>query len=422
MLGCKRCSQVNVRIAHDIRHYRFPRGQEVRLDSRRSIRMGSAIVKPDSVMVKPLRVFWQRISDGVEIQQLWTQFRVEARASYELYSKEVESSLPEGEARWKRSLKVTGILFWAMMVKLSPGRRVVFLIALVLLTIPLVSFRYQGLIFWGGTGFLILIALELADRVMMKRDLEIAREIQNWMMPAAPPAVPGVDIAFASRAANTVAGDYYDAFVRSIAEDSAAWPPAPERPERLLLVVADVAGKSVPAALLMATLQASLRTMAGLPISLLELVERLNQYACTQSFGGRRFTTAFLAELEPAIGRLIYVNAGHNWPVLRRFTGAIERLEIGGLPLGIMREARYESGNTSLAAGDLLLIFTDGLIEAEDEKQQEFGEPRMLEIVDTVSDKRAADVLNQLVGSVDAFVGPARQHDDITCMVLRTFN
>ena len=314
-----------------------------------------------------------------------------------------------------------------MMMKLSPGRRVLFLIALLFLASSSCSFRYeetdiqmQGLAFLGGIALLILLALELADRVMMKRDLEIAREIQSWLMPAAPPAVPGLDIAFATRPANTVAGDYYDAFFRPAAGNSEPQSPAPACPERLLLVVADVVGKSVPAALLMATLQASLRTLAELPTSLMELVGRLNQYVCAQNVGGLRFTTAFLAELEPASGRLMYVNAGHNWPVLRRASGAIERLEIGGLPLGIMPHARYECGITNLAASDLLLIFTDGLAEAEDEKEQEFGEARMLGIMNTAFGKSAADVLHQLMASVDAFVGLARPHDDITCMVLRT--
>jgi sigma-B regulation protein RsbU (phosphoserine phosphatase) len=255
---------------------------------------------------------------------------------------------------------------------------------------------------------LILLALELADRVTMKRDLEIAREIQSWLMPAAPPSVPGVEIAFTTRPANTVAGDYYDAFFRPL-----------EGRERLLLVVADVAGKSVPAALLMATLQASLRTLAALPGSLLELTARLNQYACAQNLGGRRFTTAFLAELEPETGRLSYVNAGHNWPVLRRASGTTERLETGGLPLGIMAAAPYQSGSTRLSAGDLLLIFTDGLVEAEDEREQEYGEERMLSILASTGGGTAHEVLKRMMTSVDGFVGYTRQHDDITCMVVR---
>jgi len=365
------------------------------------------------------RKFWQRVTEGVEMQQLWAQFRADARASYKLYAEDVDWTRTEGESRSRRFRRVARALFWAMMMKLSPGRRVLFLISLVFLFLPGFGLRIgdnelrmSNLAFPGGVGLTMLLALELSDRVTMKRDLEIAREIQSWLMPAAAPAVPGVDIAFATRPANTVAGDYYDAFFRPVAPDDVA------HAARLLLIVADVAGKSIPAALLMATLQASLRTLAALPGSLLELVGRLNEYACVQNQGGARFTTAFLAELEPATGCLVWVNAGHNWPALHHSSGEIERLETGGLPLGIAKGARYESGVTTLAANDLLLIFTDGLVEAENEREDEYGEPRMLEVLSEASGT-AAQVLTQLMSSADKFVGLTRQHDDITCMVLR---
>jgi sigma-B regulation protein RsbU (phosphoserine phosphatase) len=217
------------------------------------------------------------------------------------------------------------------------------LIALILLVLPDIRFAYNGEVidtsdskFFAGVALLILRTLELADRVTMKRDLEIARGIQSWLMPSTAPTVPGVDIAFATQPANTVASDYYDAFF------------GPKY--RLLIVLADVAGMSVPEALLTATLQASLRTLAALPGSLDELVGRVNRYSCKQSLNGRRFTTAFLAELEPATGCLTYVNAGHNWPVLRRASGAIARLEAGGLPLGISAAAPYRWRNRDAGA------------------------------------------------------------------------
>jgi hypothetical protein len=363
-------------------------------------------------MARKLRNFWQRISEGIAVQQLWAQFRADAHSSYQFYSKEVDHEPLQGESRWKRFWRIARGLFWAMMMKLSPARRVLLLIALVLLFLPGIrisegdqksdSVETQ---FFGGVVLVVLLALELSDRVAMKRDLEIAREIQSWLMPSEAPQVPGVDIAFASRPANTVAGDYYDAFFRPN--------------ERLLIVVADVAGKSIPAALLTATLQASLRTLAALPGTLPELVGRVNCYACEQSLLGRRFTTAFLAELEPATGELTYVNAGHNWPVLRHATGAIERLEAGGLPLGINSAISYQFGSATLAAGDLLLIFTDGLVEAEGVGEREYGEERMLQVVQTLHSGSAKEALERIMSSVDAFVGLTRQHDDITCLVLR---
>ncbi len=379
-------------------------------------------------MAGSIRRGWHRVTDGIEIQQLWSQFHAEARSGYRLYSEEVDWTRAEGESRYKRVRRVAKGLFWAMVMKLSPARRVLFLAALVLLVFPGFDIRsgntelqMPNLAFFGGLALVILLALELADRVTMKRDLEIAREIQGWLMPTAAPLVRGVDIAFATRPANTVAGDYYDSFLRAGTADSGSEGGAAGSRERLLIVVADVAGKSVPAALLMATLQASLRTLAALPISLVELIGRLNQYACAQNLGGRRFTTAFLAELEPRAGKLTYVNAGHNWPVLRHASGLIERLQAGGLPLGIRPETRYESGETTLGSGDLMLIFTDGLVEAENERGQEYGEAQMLRTFHSLFGGSAAEVLKRLLREVDAFVGSMRQHDDITCLVLRTF-
>ena len=261
-------------------------------------------------MKRRIHDFWQRISEGIAIQQLWIQFRAEARASYEIYSHDVPFSRREGESNWQRIWRVVRGLFWAMMMKLSPGRRVLFLIGLIFLFVPGGHFvsgdtdiDTRGLPFFGGLIMLVLLALELADRVAMKRDLEIAREIQSWLMPSAAPEIPGLDIAFATRPANTVAGDYHDVFFRPN--------------NRLLLVVADVAGKSVPAALLTATLQASLRTLAALPSSLVELVDRVNKYACEQSLQGRRFTTAFFAELDSATGSLTYGAGAHEAQVTR---------------------------------------------------------------------------------------------------------
>src|SRR5256886_15481556 len=128
-----------------------------------------------------------------------------------------------------------------------------------------------------------------------------------------------------------------------------------------MVVIADVAGKSVPAALLMATLQASLRTIAGEKASLADLVARLNRYACAHSLNGLRFTTAVLSEYNTASRTLTYVNAGHNAPILRRANGTLETLEAGGLPLGIRPATNYETASLELKPGDALIFFTDGV-------------------------------------------------------------
>jgi sigma-B regulation protein RsbU (phosphoserine phosphatase) len=263
---------------------------------------------------------------------------------------------------------------------------------------------------WGGLLMFVLLILEVGDRVVMKRDLQIAREIQLWLLPSNPPQVPGLEIAFATRPANTVAGDYYDVF---------PLPATDAQPGKFLLSVADVAGKSIPAALLMATFQASLKTLTTAPRPLLEVVDGMNRYACCNSQGGLRFTTAFLAEYDPAGHSLIYVNAGHNAPMLRRANGSMERLNAGGLPLGIHSDAVYQSGTVALAPGDWLAIFTDGVVEAINERNEEYGEERLIWVLNAGATISPPKLLSRIMVDLDTFVGTTPQHDDVTCMLIR---
>src|ERR1017187_3448940 len=263
-----------------------------------------------------LRSFWQRTSDGLNAQQLWSQFRRETRSSLNLYSAETGRNLSEEWSR-KGRRRVLSAVAGAMYNRLTPVRRLLLLLAVVLLVLPSAENS-------PGTGFqisfnstpaalilLVLLVLELADRVGLKRDLEIARDIQRMLLPEKPPTLPGldiafatkaansstsstrriraagVDIAFATKAANTVAGDYYDAFLRPNTNDS-----------RLLLIVADVAGKGIPAGLLMAAVQTGFHTLAVDPVPLVELAARLNRAMCERSGGGRHLITAFIAELD----------------------------------------------------------------------------------------------------------------------------
>jgi phosphoserine phosphatase RsbU/P len=367
--------------------------------------------------------FWTRVTNGLALHQLWGQFKSDASETYGLYSRDVDWGAIPQKKGIKRFFRSAWALFQVMLMKLSPARRILLLLAAGLFFFPVIAIFLPHMkaedagdfYEFSAIALFVLLSLELADRVIMKRDLEIAREIQQWLVPNAPPTLPGVDIAFATRPANTVAGDYYDAFER---------PPAPgsSEPGPLLLVVADVAGKSVPAALLMATFQASLDTLAAMPGPLDELIRALNRYSCAHSLGGLRFTTAFFAELDASRRSLTYVGAGHNAPVLRRADGRIERLTEGGPPLGIPVAdvpARYACTNIAVAPGDVLVIFTDGVVEALDQKETEYGEARMIACIQSVGQSDAASILHQLMSDVDRFVGQTRQHDDVTCLVLK---
>lgn len=367
-----------------------------------------------------LQQFWRRVTEGLEISQLWSQFESETKASYRLYSRDVQAKTPEGLPQRGRRLHVAKEFFWAVLEKLSPARRVLLLAALILLVIPHGGFSYnQGgkvyavefdLHFWAALLLFLLLMLEIADRVVMKRDLQIAREIQTWLLPGAPPQIPGLAVAYSTRPANTVAGDYYDVFPR---------PGKTREDDRVMFAVADVAGKSIPAAMLMATFQASLKTLSTAQLALPDLAVNMNRYACTNSQGGLRFTTAFLAEYDSVRHVFTYINAGHNNPILRRSNGLIERLDVGGLPLGIQADASYQFASLALTPGDWLIVFTDGMVEAVDARGEEYGETRLLNAIQAGSAGTPADLLKHLMAELDLFVGNTPQHDDMTCLLLK---
>ena len=364
--------------------------------------------------------FWHRVTDGMELNELWKQFQIDARSSYRLYSRDVDATRTPETGKWRHFFHVAKQFFWAVIEKLTPARRILLLAALVFLftnfgsswrapngNVEEVEF---GGAFWGGLLLLALLVLEIGDRVVMKRDLQIAKDIQTWLLPAGPPDVPGMKVAFATRPANTVAGDYYDVFARPSSDAAGT---------TFLIAIADVAGKSVPAAMLMATFQASLKTLARTPGSLADLVARMNTYACSNSQNGRRFTTALIAEYDPASRRLTYVNAGHNPPMLRRRAGAVERLEAGGVPIGIVEGAAYEASTVTLESGDWVVIFTDGVTEAENSRADEYGEARLIAVVNTFATTTPEVMLGTIMQDLDAFVGAAPQHDDVTLLLLK---
>jgi len=382
------------------------------------------VVPPQHRFKDDARHFWLRVTEGLAVKQLWAQVVKDARSSYRLYSAGLGDLQTKG-SKPRRGWQITKALFWAILEKLTPARRVLVLLGLILLFFSSGGFSYTNraghveifeidLHVWGGLLLLLVLLLELADRVVMKRDLEIAKDIQAWLLPGVPLQIPGYQIAYATRPANTVAGDYYDVILRpgrKLNENQSE--------DRVLFVVADVVGKSIPAAMLMATFQASLRTLSTTGVALADLVAGVNRYACSNSQGGVRFTTAFFAELDPASGEVTYVNAGHNVPILRKASGAVERLEAGGIPVGIFSESPYQMRTTRLGSGDWLVIFTDGIVEAVNAKDEEYSEPELIRLVDRGSGSAPAELLRSLLAELDRFVGNTPQHDDLTCLLLK---
>jgi phosphoserine phosphatase RsbU/P len=362
-----------------------------------------------------VRDSWYHLTNGLELNELWSQFKHEAHVSTRLYKQDAGLRDLPAERSWKQPFRVAAALFLAILAKLSPARRVFLFATLVVAVMAAVGFEFlfitkqvEFVVAFGG--LLLLLLLVLGDHVTMKRDIEIAREIQRLLVPRVAPEIPGVDMAFSMRPANMVGGDYYDAFRR-------------ENDGPLLLAVADVAGKSVPAAMMMANFQASLRALAGSRSSLSELVTDLNRLVCANNLSGRRFTTAFLAELNPATGWLAYLCAGHNPPILLRRNGAAERLQSESMPLGIELTEKYAAGETVMEPYDALVIYTDGITEALSVRREPFGEARLIAALQPrQAEERASVTLARILNRLDEFTGRADQHDDITCLVVSRFS
>ncbi len=241
------------------------------------------------------------------------------------------------------------------------------------------------------------------EKQRQDREMQIAREIQQSLFPAERPVVAGFDVAAESRPCYQVGGDHYD-FI-----------PLPQG--RLALSIADVSGKGAPASILMASVHASLRALAGTARPL-DLALRLNQFLY-ESTQPNKYVTLVYAELDPAARRLTYVNAGHVPPYLVRRDGRASRLEAGGPALGLLDDAAYEEGYVDLAPGDLVAMVTDGATEAQSVAGEEFGDARVEAALRGSAGGCAGDALRSLVGGVLDWAGSAGCSDDLTVLTLK---
>jgi phosphoserine phosphatase RsbU/P len=253
------------------------------------------------------------------------------------------------------------------------------------------------------------VAAEVAVRAKQTRDIEIARAVQQRLFPQEYPPIRGLDYAGACRAALGVGGDYYDFILLS--------------PTQLGIAIGDVSGKGVPAALLMATLRAYLRGAQTIhhQADLTEVMRNLNKLVF-ESSDANRYATFFYGELDLTSRTLTYVNAGHNPPMLfRHADGGHEalRLDVGGPVVGLMEECSYGQGCVTLASGDVLVAYTDGISEAMNAADEEWGEDRLMDAVRPNRAEAARTLIDRLMVSADAFVAGAPQHDDMTLLIVR---
>lgn len=247
------------------------------------------------------------------------------------------------------------------------------------------------------------IAAEIAQREMLHREIEIAREVQQRLFPQQLPEVAALHYAGHCRPARGVGGDYYDFLALASG--------------RLGLAIADISGKGIPAALLMASLQASVRGQSQNSGNVAELMTQVNGLVYDAS-AENRYATFFYAQFDPATRRLLYTNGGHNAPILLR-GGEVLRLETGGPVVGLFRASRYEQEEIQLVPGDLLILYTDGISEAENPREEEWGEPALIETAAACRDLPPAEIIARIMSAADTFASGAPQHDDMTLVVAK---
>ncbi|MFN0107392.1 MAG: SpoIIE family protein phosphatase [Blastocatellia bacterium] len=255
---------------------------------------------------------------------------------------------------------------------------------------------------------------ETLERKKIEQELALAATIQQDLFPAKLPKLTGYDLAARNRPARTCGGDYYDILEFKTTEGLSCQ----------LICVADVSGKGLPASLLMSNMQATMRALLGRIPSLTELASHTNEllYATTPS---NKYITAILVELDPVTGKGRYVNAGHTDCLLMRANGEAEWLKSTGTPLGLMDPmlvnlmTPYTECSIEIQPGDLLALFSDGVTEAQDEEENEFGEERTANFIRPIANEPAATIVEKVFEELDRFAGTAPQYDDITLFVIK---
>ena len=368
---------------------------------------------------------WREVHDlftrdltGKGLQELLGQ---ETNETVHFFTREVSLGDLKGRP-WHQRYPLTGWrVFLAVAHRLAPWRRVLFALAVPVVVLAWLRyfvsvvgqgvwvwafppiFSLQGWLLLSASSLMFLLVLELRDKLSLKGDLEIARQIQFGLLPFAPYASADLRVETVMRPANTVGGDYFDLI--ELGDD------------RLAVVIGDVAGKGMPAALLMALLQGSLRTLITAGLRGAEVVAKLNAHLCA-NIPSNRLVTFFYGELDRKTGVLDYVNAGHNPPFILRADGPSERLAPTAIALGILPDAVFELFSVELEPGDRMLLYTDGITEAANARDEEYGEGR---VEAWLRDRRGAEgrsLIEGLIDDVVRFASPVRPRDDMTLMVV----
>jgi phosphoserine phosphatase RsbU/P len=366
--------------------------------------------------LRRFEAFLRDYTAGVDERELRKLVDRDAPRVYSVLMRDHGGEAPPAKGP-KRLFWNARLLFLSLSEKLSPPRRVIFALSLLaaLFGILDVDFGFNtpeyglqvdaspGFFLLAVAGLVFLLATELVDRVLVRDELEVARQLQNELLPKAPPLVPGWQFAHSWRTANDIGGDY------------CRFEPLPDG--RWAIVMADASGHGMAAGLLMAITDTSLRIAIELDPSPHAVASLLHR-AIRRTGDRRAFVTLFYALLDPASGRLEFVSAGHPSPVVRRRDGRLEEPAAGSLPIGARERNEPAAGEVTLAAGDVVVLATDGLFEALGPEQQTFGWERLRQLIAEPA-VSATGLHERLREAVDRHAGDAAPSDDRTIVVFQ---
>jgi sigma-B regulation protein RsbU (phosphoserine phosphatase) len=360
--------------------------------------------------------FLREYTEGLNVRELRRLFDQDATHAYEVLSRDRNGDSEPKDAGW-RFLYRTKVVFLGLSYKLSPARRILFVLSLTCAVLGLVNpptfdfvseqtalhIDFSPIWFLlSVAGLLWLLIMELVDRVRVRDELEVARKLQSDLLPDASPEVEGWAFAHSYRTANEVGGDYYD------------FQPLPDG--RLALLMGDASGHGIAAGLLMAIANATLKTALDIDPEPRAVAALLNSTLCRT--GDRRaFMTLFYGLLDPQTGSLDFVCAGHPFPYLRRAGGEVLELGTGTLPLGMRRGLEVPQSSVILGRGDRLLLFTDGLPEAVNGPSGDsFSFQRLKDLLATIGSPGA--IHDRILLAFDQHIGHEALTDDLTLMVV----
>ena len=339
------------------------------------------------------------------------EFKTEYKDLKQYFLTQERKKRLEGMNVFKKFFILPWWLLKALYFRLTPFRRLLLVLGIIFILISgnsqvnedNVNLDLNATAILGCMIILFILALELKDKILARTELEEGRAIQQALMPVRSPKIPGWDIWLFTRSANDVGGDLLD-FIK-LSEN------------RFGIAIGDVAGKGLSAALLMAKLQSSIRALVYDHLSLSELGIKLNRIFHRDSLP-KIFASMVYAELSTNSGIIKFINAGHYPPILIR-KEKIEQLHKDAPALGIILESPFREKVISLEPDEFMVVYSDGLTEAQNESGEFYGEERLIKLMKNAAVKSSEQLGDFILSDVDLFIGKTPAHDDLTLVILK---